>query len=65
MPKGGANLPEEDPSAANLDESELSSNQEATPVPWGWGEIKASAKWITGIIEQEAHEAPAERPGKK
>lgn len=63
--KGGANLPAEDPTAANLDDGELSSNQEATPVPWGAGEFMVAAKWITGIVDQEAREAPAERPGKK
>jgi len=63
--KGGANLPAQEPTTANLDGDELSSNQESTPVPWGAGEIQVPAKWITGIIEQEAREAPAERPGKK
>lgn len=63
--KGGANLPAEDPTAANLDAGELSSNQEATPVPWGSGEFMVPAKWITGITEREEREAPAEVPGKK
>ena len=63
--KGGSNLPAADPTAANLDDGELSSNQEATPVPWGAGEFMVPAKWITGIIDQEAREAPADRPGKK
>lgn len=63
--KGGSNQPAGDPNAGNLDEEELASNQEATPVPWACGEFKVPAKWITGIIDQEAREAPAERPGKK
>lgn len=63
--KGGANLPAEEPQVANLDPEELASNQEATPVPWGCGDFKVPAKWITGILEQEAREAPMERPGKK
>jgi len=63
--KGGANMPAEEPAIGNLDESEFSSNQEATPVPWACGEFRVPAKWITGIVDQEAREAPAERPGKK
>ena len=60
--KGGANLPAEDPSPANLDDGELSSNQEATPVPWGAGEIMVSAIQFCEWLATEAVLRPLSPP---
>jgi hypothetical protein len=48
--KGGTQMPvEPTPDIANLDRSELVSNQEAVPVPWFVGEAKIAPKWIAPI----------------
>jgi hypothetical protein len=61
----GVNVPTDTSDLANIDETELSSNQEAVAVPWFCGERKFALKWISPTYNQFTREAPAERPGKK
>lgn len=55
--KGGepkTQQPEQDP--ANLSEQELSSNQEATAVPWLCGERKVAVRWVCPVLNMFAKE---------
>ena len=63
--KGGANKVDPEPDPSNIDQRELSTNQEATALPMFAGEAKIALRWISPIMGQYAKEAPAERPGKK
>ena len=65
MGKGTRNVPEPDPDMGNLNEDELSTNQEATVLPWGCGEFKVAVHWLSPVYNQFTREAPVERPGKK
>lgn len=65
MSAKGANKVEESPDPSNVDQSELSTNQEATAIPMFCGEAKIPVRWISEIMGQYAKEAPAERPAKK
>lgn len=44
-----SNKPSPDPEYANLDQSELSSNQDAKALPWVAGERKVAVSWISPI----------------
>ncbi len=63
--KGGANIPDAAPDAANLEAEELSTNQEAAVVPMFAGAAKFALVWLSPAMDQFTREAPAERPGKK
>lgn len=47
-----ANKPSPAPEYANLDQSELSSNQNAKVLPWVAGERKIAVSWISPICNQ-------------
>ena len=58
--KGGQQKPvQPTPDIANLDRSELASNQEAVPVPWFCGEGKFAPTWIAPIYGLYWIDAPA------
>lgn len=59
------NLPEDPNALGNTDPEELSTNQEATPIPWFCGEARFALRWISPIYNQTTKEAPNTRPGKK
>lgn len=61
----GADIPQEQPEVANLEASEVSTNQQALPVPLFSGEAKFALQWLCETWGQFAVEAPVERPGKK
>ena len=63
MKDAAPDKPSNEPDPANLDQSELVSNQEAVPVPWFCGERKIALTWISPIYNQFTTDAPAE--GKK
>ena len=63
--KGASNLPEEDPTVGNVDENDVSTNEEATSIPWFAGEQKIAVRWITPIYNPYYKDAPQTRPGKK
>jgi hypothetical protein len=60
-----ADVPSERPDAGNLDENEVSTNQQALPVPLFAGEASLALHWLCNPYNQFTREAPAERPGKK
>jgi hypothetical protein len=55
----------EEPDPTGLDDQQLSTSQEAVPLPWLAGERKIAVKWISRIYNQFAREAPVERGSKK
>jgi len=61
-----ANTPPPATDPVDVEDNQLSSAQEAVPVPMLLGERKISLKWISRVYNTHAVEAPAERPaGKK
>jgi hypothetical protein len=54
---------QENPDPANLDYSELSSNQEAKAVPWMAGERAIAVEWVSPIYNQFTKDVPS--AGKK
>ena len=60
-----ANIPDTGLDPANVQDEELSTNQEATVIPWVCGESKLALRWISPPYNQFTIEAPMERPGKK
>lgn len=50
---------------ANVEPAELSSNQQAVPVPLFAGEAKFALVWLCDPFNQFTKDAPQERPGKK
>jgi len=65
MKGGSPNLPQADPALANVDSSDLATNQESKPIPFVCGERKIALRWISPIYDQFTKNAPAEVPGKK
>lgn len=63
--KGGGNLPDPNQSVGNLESDEVSTNQQAVPLPLHAGEAKFALRWLCEPFNQFTKEAPAERPGKK
>jgi len=61
--KGARPLPESTPTG--VEDEQLSTSQEAVPVPQMAGTRKISLKWISRVYNQHARKAPAERPAKK
>ena len=58
MKNGNANKPQEEPDPANLDQSELASNQEVKCVPWTAGERATPATWISPAYNVFHKDAP-------
>lgn len=56
-------IPSPKPDPANLDASELASNQEARPVPWFCGTRKLPLTWITSLYNLHAHKIKSPPPG--
>lgn len=63
MSKGS--LPDPDSTAGNVEPDEVSTNQQAVPLPMFAGEAKFALVWLCEPYNQFTREAPAERPGKK
>lgn len=63
MKGGEANKPQPAPDPANLDQSELASNQQVKCVPWLAGEQVTAATWISPLYDQFSRDAPG--AGKK
>lgn len=57
------NKPQPKPDLANLDESELASNQEATAVPVLSGQRKFAVTWVSPCYNQFTKDVPTQ--GKK
>lgn len=65
MSKGISDIPEADADVGNVDSGEISTNQQAIPVPIFAGEAKFALKWLSDPVGQFVKDAPTERPGKK
>lgn len=63
MKGGQPKTKEEKPDPANLDASELASNQEAKVIPWFCGTRKIACTWISQVHNQYHKNAPT--AGKK
>jgi len=63
MKGGQPNKPQQEPDPANLDQSELVSNQQATVVPWMVGARAVAVNWISPVYDPFQKDAPAQ--GKK
>lgn len=64
--KGGANIkPDPALDEGNLNGDDVSTNQEATILPWVAGEQIVAVHWISPVYNQFTKEAPTARPGKK
>lgn len=48
-----------------LEEEELSTHQEAVPVPYLAGTRMVAVRWLSGAMDQVARQAKDDRPGKK
>lgn len=57
------NLPEDENALGNVDPEELSTNQEAAPVPWFCGTRRIGLRWISPVMNQ--YHQKAEGPGGK
>ena len=58
------NKPQPNPDYANLDESELASNQEATVVPFIAGQRRGAVTWVSPVYNMFTKDADTQ-PGKK
>jgi len=65
MSFGGKYKPPPEPNPAGIEDEQVSSSQEAVPVPFVTGTRKIAVKWISRVYNQKSKPAPAERPGKK
>lgn len=65
MKGGSTNIPDQPQDQANMDDTDLSTNQEGIVLPWFCGEQKIAVHWISPVYNQTTKEAPTERPGKK
>lgn len=63
MKGGQPNRPQPQPDPANLDDAELTSNQEAKVVPWFAGQRKFALTWISPVHNQFSKDVPTS--GKK
>jgi hypothetical protein len=63
MKGGQPPVKQEEPDPANLDESELASNQEVKCVPWMSGERAVAVEWISPVYDQFTKNVPTR--GKK
>ena len=64
--KGGSGIkPDPALDEGNVNGEDVSTNQEATVLPWCAGEQKIAVHWISPVYNQFTKEAPNERPGKK
>ena len=61
----GANIPDPDPDLGNIDETDMSSNQQVVVVPLFCGEAKFAVMWLCYPFNQLVKDAPMKRPGKK
>lgn len=61
----GADRTADSQDLGNIEEGELSSNQQAIPVPLVFGEASFALQWLCEPYNQFTREAPSERPGKK
>jgi hypothetical protein len=59
MKGGEPNKPQQQPDIANLDQSELASNQAETVVPWFVGERKVAVTWVSPVHNLHAKESSA------
>ena len=64
MKNGNANKPQEAPDFANLDQSELASNQEVKCVPWIAGEYAVAVTWISPAYNIFHRDAPSSQTKK-
>jgi len=58
MKGGQPNKPTPEPDPANLDQSELASNQEATCIPWFVGQQMIAVTWISPVYNVYHRDAP-------
>lgn len=65
MSKGLDQTPDTNPDPGNIDDGDLSTNQQVVVVPVFAGEAKFALKWLCDPMNQFTKDAPAERPGKK
>ncbi len=61
----GADRTADSQDLGNIEEGELSSNQQAIPVPLFAGETSFALQWLCEPYNQFTREASIERPGKK
>ena len=54
-----------DPDTANVQQDEVSTNQQAISIPLVMGTNKVALRWITPATNQYTVPAPTKRPGKK
>lgn len=62
---GGGPKPPKIPEQTGLEQEQLSSAEEAVPLPYVAGTQKIAVKWITNTYGQFTKDAPQERPAKK
>lgn len=63
MSKG--HKPPAEPEPTGIEEEQVSTSQEAVPLPVLMGERKVAVRWISRVYKQFSKPAPVERPGKK
>ena len=65
MSKGTQSLNTPTPEPATFEDQTISTDQEATPIPWFWGTVQVSANWITPIYGQFSQLHKTNAGGKK
>lgn len=64
MKGGQPKQKQEQPDPANLDQSELASNQQATCVPWFCGQQSIAVTWISPVYNVFHRDAPSSQQKK-
>lgn len=65
MKGGNVNVGNEDQSPGNLTEEDLSTNQQAVPIPWHCGEASFPLRWLCEPFKIYTEDVPSEIPNKK
>ena len=58
MKGGQPKIKQDEPDPANMDESQLASNQEVKAIPWLAGEQAVAVEWVSPIYNQFTKDVP-------